>query len=243
VVCLGVAISITASPPMIVDDKTGSGKKKKKKKEKKKGEEDTPEVTPPAQPSAPPASAPPLKASPAPSATLTAPSTPSSKPSAIDAISEVKSRDELLDHLLAMGFAEADCLAAISACGLNVDMSISWLCDRPANAPTPPSQKSSKPASSNLSDAKDSGKKGPVVPAKNPSTPLSVSAPPPPPPDADALLKAQKDKEHKEELRRINRAWNARVPQQRAEEERKKVIIVLLLWICSYYRTILLCLC
>lgn len=44
---------------------------------------------------------------------------------------EVGSRDELLDHLLAMGFPEAECMRAINVCGLNVDNAITWLCDQP----------------------------------------------------------------------------------------------------------------
>lgn len=129
------------------------------------------------------------------SANVIAPIIPTPAPTAT-VLGDVVSRDDLLSHLLAMGFAEADCLAAISSCGLNVDMAISWICDRPS----PPKTKAPEQ------------KKGV---GNSPSAPT--------PQEWDAQLKLQKDKEHKEEQRRINRAWNARVPQQRAEEERKKV--------------------
>lgn len=132
------------------------------------------------------------------SANVIAPIIPTPAPTAT-VLGDVVSRDDLLSHLLAMGFAESDCLAAISSCGLNVDMAISWLCDRPS----PSKEKSS---------ASKEQKKG----AGTSSSALTTQ-------ELDAQLKLQKDKEHKEEQRRINRAWNARVPQQRAEEERKKV--------------------
>jgi hypothetical protein len=144
-------------------------------------------------------SAPPILISSPSMSTIVAPVIPIPEPSA-NVLGDVVSRDDLLSHLLNMGFAESDCLAAISSCGLNVDMAISWLCDRPT-----PAQKSK---TSEVKDAKKS------TPAKSPSISLEQT---------DAQLKSQKDKEHKEEQRRINRAWNARVPQQRAEEERKKV--------------------
>lgn len=61
------------------------------------------------------------------------------------------SRDELLNHLLNMGFAENDCMAAIHACGNNVDLAMTWLCDRPATvksstAPAPASTAAVKTA-------------------------------------------------------------------------------------------------
>jgi hypothetical protein len=129
---------------------------------------------------------------------------------AANVLGDVVSRDDLLSHLLAMGFAESDCLAAISSCGLNVDMAVSWLCDPPS-----PSQPKSKAA-----EAKESKKA-----SANRAPPAAI--PSPSAQELDAQLKLQKDKEHKEEQRRINRAWNARVPHQRAEEERKKVLTAL----------------
>jgi hypothetical protein len=41
------------------------------------------------------------------------------------------SRDEMVDHLLSMGFKESDCLQAITVCGTDIDRAISWLCERP----------------------------------------------------------------------------------------------------------------
>ena len=136
--------------------------------------------------------------------------TPAAVPAA-DIVADITSRDEMVDHLLAMGFNEPDCLAAITACGLDVDKAVSWLCDRP----TAPAEAPNK-ANGGAVDVKDTGKMISSVAAKS-ATSAAI--------DTDALQKAQKDKEHKEELRRINREWNARVPQQRAEEERKKVYL------------------
>lgn len=140
-----------------------------------------------------------------------APVIPNSAPSAT-VHGDVKSRDDLISHLLNMGFPESECLAAISSCGLNVDDAISWLCDRP-NGVLNHAQAKSK---STTSESKEIKK---VVSGKPPQPPPSNTQ------EIDAQLKYQKDKEHKEEQRRINRAWNARVPQQRAEEERKKVYL------------------
>ena len=47
------------------------------------------------------------------------------------AVIDVASRDELVDHLLAMGFSEPDCLAAIALYGKDLDKALSWLCERP----------------------------------------------------------------------------------------------------------------
>lgn len=145
---------------------------------------------------------------------------------------EVTSRDELVDHLLAMGFAEADCLQAILACGLDVDRAISWLCERPPPpAPTAKVNPSPNTSSGNhSSQSKDSSTKKITSSASlgsntsavgNVSSGL-VSGAYPPDSELTPAQKAQKDKDHKEELRRINREWNAKVPQQRAEEEKKK---------------------
>jgi hypothetical protein len=110
------------------------------------------------------------------------------------------SRDEMLDNLISMGFAEQDCLAAILACGRNIDLAISWLCERPQ----PPVPKSIK--------------KQPTVhpPAKHTVGSSMSSA-------ASRTSQGVGSKEaaaagHKEELRRINKAWN-----MKAEDEMKKV--------------------
>lgn len=128
------------------------------------------------------------------SAAVIAPIIPTPAPVA-NVLGDVVSRDDLLSHLLNMGFPESDCLAAISSCGLNVDMAVSWLCDRPA-----------QPKTKQL-DPKEAKK----TPGKAIPTPTQ---------EVDSQLKSQKDREQKEEQRRINRAWNAR-----AEEERKKVFL------------------
>ena len=142
---------------------------------------------------------------------------------------EVTSRDELLDHLLAMGFVEANCLEAIKVCGLDVDRAISWLCEPSHIQSDPPAQRKANKSNTVLKDA-NKNKAGISLSNAAHSHPKSTSAVV----DggskntvqADSELtpaqKAQRDRDHKEELRRINREWNARVPQQRAEEEKKK---------------------
>jgi hypothetical protein len=224
----GLAALASAAAAAAASTSDTTGKKKKKKKDKKAGETVATATAPAATPSS---SAAPSSTSAGPSgqpkdsakpsfASMSAPSAASvvaavaatpPAPSA-DVVAEVTSRDEMVAHLLAMGFDEADCLAAITACGLDVDKAISWICDRPS-----PTQEALSKAGAG--ESKDAGKKASsaAVASKNSSAAAAAAA------DAEAALKAQKDKEHKEELRRINRAWNARVPQQRAEEERKKV--------------------
>lgn len=114
---------------------------------------------------------------------------------------EMRSKGELLNHLLAMGFPEEQCLAAISACGLNADVAISWIVDRPEAA------------------AAATGRTAKVAAPKPAVTAASVNAENAARTEAELKKKAQ---EEKEKLRRINREWNAKVPQQRAEEERRK---------------------
>lgn len=225
--------AIVAATTLTTND---SGKKKKKKKEKEKDKkndddevteksvESSPNVSKPAsiQPSTQPQliqeiqkpiskssshNTPIIVSTPS-MPVVIAPVIPISTPSAtVDG--DVKSRDDLLSYLLTMGFPESECLAAISSCGLNVDDAISWLCDRPNGL----SNHAPGKTKSNISETKEIKK----VPNGKPPQPPSTLQ------ETDIQLKYQKDKEHKEEQRRINRAWNARVPQQRAEEERKKV--------------------
>ena len=218
----------------------GSSKKKKKKKDKDKKEASNATSTntgsapvgpahahtvatlPPPTPAPihtssaakqkPSASKPPSAMHKGPSATAVVAAVTAAPPPVAAIVADITSRDEMVDHLLAMGFQEADCLAAITACGLDVDKAISWLCDRPSPS-SDPATKTATGSGGNTDTVRKppvpTGKGGGVAPAG---------------PEGDAQLKAQKDKEHKEELRRINRAWNARVPQQRAEEERRKVL-------------------
>ena len=106
------------------------------------------------------------------------------------------SRDEMLENLMNMGFPEADCMAAIVACGTNIDRAISWLCERPT-----PSTQNSNPTN--------------APPAK----PASAASQTPKP-----AAVVTKEKDHKEELRRINKAWNQKAAEdelRRQEQERK----------------------
>jgi hypothetical protein len=100
----------------------------------------------------------------------------------------VASRDEMVDRLLGMGFRETDCLAAIARYGTDLDQAISWLVDRPATVEV-------------KAKAKEEIVK--VVP----SEPNEKTG------DTENSLQQKK-----EELRRINRAWNAK-----AEDEKRKV--------------------
>ena len=122
----------------------------------------------------------------------------------------IASRDEVMDRLLAMGFKESDCLSSISLYGTDVDRAISWLCERPAS-----SEEDNKPI---LKEDVVVSKTNPKASTTNQT---STSATSPAPPVLDAQAKLQKEKE---ELRRINRAWNAK-----AEDEKKKVILILLI--------------
>lgn len=120
-------------------------------------------------------------------------------------MSEVQSRDELLDHLIAMGFAENDCLAAIVACGLDVDKAISWLVDQP------PKPRSTVHAPAEVKKV--------AVPAPQPLVQPQVSSQPAAFEDPQA--KAQKEKDRKEQERRINRDWNANKAPTSAVDAKK----------------------
>ena len=83
------------------------------------------------------------------------------------------------------------------ACGNNAESAISWLCERP------PDKTASASASSH--GQKSAGESKASVDAQLQQM-------------MDAAAKAKKDADHKEELRRINRAWNAK-----AEGEKRKI--------------------
>lgn len=100
----------------------------------------------------------------------------------------VASRDEMVDRLLAMGFREADCLAAIARYGTDLDQAISWLVERPV-----------------IEEVKPKAKEDIVKVVPSDSTEKSG--------ESENSLQQKK-----EELRRINRAWNAK-----AEDEKRKV--------------------
>lgn len=146
------AVSSSAQPKTSGDVASSSKKKKKGDKEKEKDKPTSPPTSNSnnkgANSTAPASSS--SKAGKASSATSLPPSTiasrstsaPAALPSHDSKISvqsqelSVASRDELVDRLLAMGFKEADCLAAISLYGTDVDRAISWLCEKPASAPS-----------------------------------------------------------------------------------------------------------
>jgi hypothetical protein len=150
----------------------------------------------------------------------------------INAMAEmsVSSRDELVDRLLAMGFREADCLQAISLYGTDTDQAISWLCERPVVAAPPPPPATSKPEASKSKDAAAPMSLGASMAASSPRTaPLPAPATPVAAGSnggtaANAPSSAQKLQKEKEELRRINRAWNLK-----AEDEKRKVSVVCLI--------------
>lgn len=172
-----VAPSSTSAVGSGVTDSAQKALKKKLKKDRKKEEEE---------------SAPPI---------------PLSPPVPTSIVTDVASRDELVDHLLAMGFREADCLQAISLYGKDVDLALSWLCDRPAAATT---QKASASVVSTTANASahvrsDIGTAHGVMH-------LSDNL------HSTESLRLQKERDHKEELRRINRAWN-----QKTEDEKRRV--------------------
>jgi len=186
----------------------------------------------------PPAVQSPSVAPPAPSPTSGKPASRSREPSVtlsrVDP--ELVTRDEMVGCLLSMGFPEADCLAALSACGTNLDRAISWLCERPDRNTVSQGTENNTSASTIDKGKKSSGGVGAgsssVSVTSNPSSTVtgpversdstqnssaSQAA-------AAAAAATQRESDLKEQLRKINRAWNAKVPLQRAaEEERKKV--------------------
>mmetsp|Transcript_19660 Transcript_19660/g.42689 ORF Transcript_19660/g.42689 Transcript_19660/m.42689 type:complete len:1034 (-) Transcript_19660:54-3155(-) len=198
---------------------------KKKKKDKKKAEK-TPSVPSPPQDqkSAQPSSSGGASAKPAASrssnSTVTSssphaptPPAPTPAPSArnkkgkkavMEPIAEFSgvSRDSMVDGLLAMGFREADCLHAISLYGTDMDQAISYLCD----LPEPMVKEGKGEKGEGARSRTDSG-----ALQGTPPTPTK-GAPAPPTPVNTAKLQREK-----EELRRINRAWNAK-----AEDEKRK---------------------
>jgi len=141
---------------------------------------------------------------------------PAAVESQINPIAEmsVSSRDEMVDRLLAMGFREADCLQAISLYGTDIDQAISWLCERPAVAtvtPVPSTAGSSHKVEEVAHPSDASPSSGHMTLAAAMAAGAAMSSPSAP----GSAAKLQKEKD---ELRRINRAWNAK-----AEDEKRKV--------------------
>lgn len=117
------------------------------------------------------------------------------------------SNDHMLDNLLAMGFSESDSLRGFSHCGRDLEAIVTWLCDNTSNATPPCSDERNSIAAENVVqiDRNIQTQHGKNAPAAMQTQPGRASH--------------QKDKALKEELRRINKAWN-----QKAELEKKKVI-------------------
>jgi hypothetical protein len=160
------------------------------------------------------------KSSTAPSSATNATATSTVRTSSSSASSNVQkqtdlglaSRDEMVNNLLAMGFKEVDCLAAVALYGSDIDRAVSWLCDRPSLE-----SNSSKNKNALLGNE---AKKN-VVNPKTPTSSKNVNANKSKTVTNDVNIQQQnaaKLQKEKEELRRINKAWNAR-----AEEEKKKV--------------------
>lgn len=147
----------------------------------------------------------------------------------------IASRDELVDRLLAMGFREADCLVAISLYGTDIDQAISWLCDRPAPAALlqrdasktkgveattgtaskvePLNAVTAKPVvgSTTASTLSNPSTEATAASSTNANSSVATST-------AVVQVVVPMMQKEKEELRRINRAWNAK-----AEDEKRKV--------------------
>lgn len=130
----------------------------------------------------------------------------------------VASRDELVDRLLAMGFKEADCLAAISLYGTDVDRAISWLCEKPP-IPAPSDSKVRSIAEASSPPVNAAPESAPVASAAVAAAAVAAGINVTPGSTITIANPAKLQKE-KEELRRINRAWNAK-----AEDEKKKVFL------------------
>lgn len=138
---------------------------------------------------------------------------------------DVASRDELVDHLLAMGFVEVDCLAALALYGKDLDRALSWLCDRPPSATTSTTTiatATSVIAITNTASVQNNiDLINPTISSTSTNISIigSISTSSTIQSEINAEnIRLQKEKDHKEELRRINRAWN-----QKAEEEKKRV--------------------
>lgn len=138
----------------------------------------------------------------------------------------IVSRDELVDRLLSMGFREADCLTAITLYGTDIDQAISWLCDRPN--PTSSidnkssgrvlSREGSMKGNTTESNAAASTNVTSSQPQQTTSAPKTVSKESSLASTIDQTAELQMKKE---EMRRINRAWNAKT-----EDEKRKVRLV-----------------
>lgn len=146
----------------------------------------------------------------------------------------VASRDEMVDGLLAMGFKEADCLAAVTRYGTDLDQAISWLCERPNSSANGSSNGSSNGINGKataadqralLSERQEVSKKATTAlavavdqaNAMKQHQPQQVPIEPPKPPTASIKddQVQQQESAVKEDLRSINRAWNAKTLEER----------------------------
>jgi Ankyrin repeats (3 copies) len=118
---------------------------------------------------------------------------------------DVASRDELVDHLLAMGFDESDCFSAVSLFGRDLDRSLSWLCDRPAVKSDIDDQVGSATATARGHGTSSSAGAG-TGDSSDGATPITEGS------------LTQRDNDLPSQLRSVNRAWNLK-----AEDEKKRV--------------------
>lgn len=120
----------TSSANTFIANNSNKSSKQKKKKEKKSDLKNNSNNSTPSKNN---------------SSTSSHASTPFSNNSA-DIVSslDIASRDDLLEKLLSMGFLEKDCLQAISLYGKNMDLAISWLCEKPAESTINPTVKINK---------------------------------------------------------------------------------------------------
>ena len=122
---------------------------------------------------------------------------------------DVASRDELVDHLLAMGFDESDCFSAVSLFGRDLDRSLSWLCDRPAVKSDIDDQVGSATATARGHGTSSSAGAGAGTgDSSDGATALTEGS------------LTQRDNDLPSQLRSVNRAWNLK-----AEDEKKRVSI------------------
>ena len=113
-------------------------------------------------------------------------------------------------HYIPNTFLCEECLQALTSCGCDIDAAISWLCERPSSGGT---ISKSFTGNADFNESSRVNMNGSNFPD---NTKIRVEA------ELQQMMaaaaKAKKDADHKEELRRINRAWNLR-----AEGEKKRL--------------------
>lgn len=208
-----VAVDTNKTAPLPLVEETSSSKSdKKKKKQEAKGKSDPSDAKVPSvpvviQPTTASSSSSAVASSSTKKQTPSKGNKASQQPSIVPAHEmSVASRDEMVDRLLAMGFKESDCLAAIALYGTDIDQAISWLVEKPTrtNVPEP------KPRANKEDTTKAATPEVTTTPAKSSSSESSNKSP-----EGETALSLQ---QKREELRRINREWNAKT-----EDEKRKV--------------------